>query len=305
MDLFQSMKIFASVVASGSFSRASEALQMSRPSVTKAVQMLEAEFGTRLLNRTTRRLSLTSEGEVFYEKASRILSDVSDATSLFSGSGGKPRGRLRIELPVAFARLLIGPRLREFNQLYPGIELVVGVSDGYADMVAEGIDCVVRIGDLKDSALIGRRIGFVPLVMCASPAYLAECGTPKSIEELGRHRAVLYFSGPQRRVLDWQFATGDGLVGMRPRSGILVNDSDTFVESGLGGFGILQALGVNVRRQLQEGTLVELLTEIQPPPKPVSVLYPDRRYLAPPVRVFVDWVTALFAQYEGRWIKPA
>jgi LysR family transcriptional regulator for bpeEF and oprC len=305
MDLFQSMKIFASVVGTGSFSRASEALQMSRPGVTKAVQMLEAEFGTRLLNRTTRRLSLTSEGEAFYEKAARILSDVSDVTSLFSGSGGEPRGRLRIELPVAFARLLIGPRLREFNRLYPGIDLVVGVSDGYSDMVAEGIDCVVRIGDLKDSALIGRRIGFVPLVMCASPDYLAEAGTPTTIDDLERHRAVIYFSGVQRKVLDWQFATQDGLVGMRPRSGILVNDSDTFVESGLGGFGILQALGVNVLRQLEEGTLVELLPEFQPPPKPVSVLYPDRRYLAPPVRAFIDWVTALFAESEGRWIKRA
>ncbi|HEY6773686.1 MAG TPA: LysR substrate-binding domain-containing protein [Oxalicibacterium sp.] len=305
MDLFQSMKVFATVVEMGSFTKAADALHSTRPSVTNAVQILEAHLGTRLLHRTTRKISLTTEGDLYYQKVRKILEEVADAKALVSTNASvkKPSGKLRIDIPVALARPLIIPRLAAFKQKYPDIDLVVGVSDRPIDLIADGIDCVVRLGDLPNSTMIGRRIGHVSMVTCASPDYIKKFGRPMSVADVHQHKAVGFFSGKNRKVMDWHFVVNGKSQTIKFKPGILVNDSEAFIESGLAGFGLMQAIGIGVSRYLESGQLKEVLSDMQPPSRMVSVMYPNKRYLPPQVRVFVDWISDLFANSDNRWVS--
>lgn len=304
MELLQTMQIFAKLAELGSFTRAADALQIGRPQVTHAIQELETSLGVRLFHRTTRKVSFTAEGEIFYQRVVEILGNIAEATSLFAASGENVRGRLRVDLPVALAQRSFISSLGEFRRAYPHITLVLGVTDRTLDLVAEGIDCAVRLGELPDSSMVGRRIGMAKLVTCAAPAYLREFGQPETLEDLSRHQAVNYFSGNSRKSLDWRFMVDGEEKICNLRSGILVNDSNAYVEAGLAGFGIMQALDVSVARHLAEGALVEVLPRYRPRPRPVSVLYPSKVHLAPQVRVFVDWVAGHFPQLNDNWLKP-
>jgi len=296
LDFVQQLRIFVAVADNGSFARAAAALRMARPSVTNAVSALEASIGARLLHRTTRRSSLTGEGELFYERATQILTDVAGAQNLFGGSGQMPRGRLRVDIPVALAKPLIIPRLPEFTERYPDIEIILGVSDQPVDLLAEGVDCVVRLGELVASSMISRVVAHVPMVSCAAPVYLAAHGVPKTIEDLSAHRAVTYFTGRGRSTIDWQLIADGEERSIRMRSAILVNDSEAFVACALAGLGLIQALRAAVAEQLENGQLVEILPQIQTVRRAVSVMYPNRQYLAPQVRAFIDWISAIFKQ---------
>ena len=306
MDLFQCMEIFVAVVEGGNFSRAAETLQITRPAVTNAVKALESSLGVRLLHRTTRRISFTAEGVDYYDRVSQILGDVAEAQAAASGRAGKigTQGKLRVDLPVALACPLIIPALKGFSEHHPEVELIVGVSDNPADLVAEGIDCVVRIGDLADSSMVAKKIGSVAMVTCGSPAYFKAHGMPHTLDELQNHRAVGFFSGRSRRMMDWHFLLEGQESVVKLRAGILVNDSEAFIESGLAGFGLLQAVGVGVSRHLESGTLQEILPKLRSPSRTVSVLYPSKRHVAPQVRAFVEWVTKLFSSGENRWLLP-
>jgi LysR family transcriptional regulator for bpeEF and oprC len=303
MELLQTMQVFAKLAELGSFTKAADAMQIGRPQVTHAIQELEGALGVRLFQRTTRKVCLTAEGEAFFERVTEILGNVAEATSLFSTNGENVRGRLRIDLPVAFAQSRFIASLREFKRTYPEISLVLGVTDRTLDLIAEGIDCVVRIGDLPNSSMIGRRIGLAPMVTCAAPSYLREFGQPESIVDLSQHQAVNYFFGSSRKPMDWRFQIDGEEKVVNVRAGILVNDSDAYVEAGLAGFGIMQTLGVSVDRHLASGALVEILAQFRPRPRPVSVLYPSKVHLAPQVRVFVDWVAEHFPQLHGKWLE--
>lgn len=294
MELLQSMQVFAKVADLGSFTKTADALQIGRPQVTHTIQALESSLGVRLFHRTTRRVTLTAEGETFYQRVTDILSDVAEATSLFAAPGGQARGRLRIDLPVALAQPKFIASLHEFNDVYPDISLVLGVTDRRLDLVAEAIDCVLRIGELPDSSLIGKRIGAVSIITCAAPSYLAQFGVPETVEDLSQHRAVNYFSGSSRKLLDWRFRSEDGEQTLNIRSGILVNDSAAFVQAGIAGFGILQGLSITVKDQLASGALVEVLPTYRPAPRAVSILYPSKAHLAGQVRAFIEWVSDRF-----------
>ena len=295
MDFLQQLRIFVAVVDKGSFARAAEALRVGRPSVTNAVATLEDSIGARLLHRTTRRSSLTGEGELFYERALQILGDVDTARNLFGGSGQAPRGRLRVDIPVALAKPLIIPRLPDFVRRYPDIEIILGVSDHPIDLLAEGVDCVLRVGELAESSLISRVIAQVGMVTCAAPAYLAAHGTPQSVEDLAAHRAVTYFAGRGRHTIDWRLIAGGQERTIKMRPAILVNDTEAFVACGLAGLGLVQAIRAGVREHLDSGRLVEVLPELEVPSRPVSILFPNRHHLAPQVRSFIDWVSGVFA----------
>ncbi|MDF3808683.1 LysR family transcriptional regulator [Rhodopseudomonas sp. BAL398] len=298
MDFVQQLRIFVAVADNGSFARAAAALRMARPSVTNAVSALEASIGARLLQRTTRRSSLTAEGELFYERATQILTDVAGAQNLFGGSGQVPRGRLRVDIPVALAKPLIIPRLPEFTERYPDIEIILGVSDQPVDLVAEGVDCVVRLGELAASSMISRVVARVPMVSCAAPVYLAAHGVPKTMEDLSAHRAVTYFTGRGRSTIDWQLIANGEERSIRMRSAILVNDSEAFVACALAGLGLIQALRATVAEQLENGQLVEILPQVQTVQRAVSIMYPNRQYLAPQVRAFIDWISAVFKESD-------
>ncbi|WP_321953794.1 LysR family transcriptional regulator [Paraburkholderia bannensis] len=299
MDRLRTMQIYVNIVERGSFTQAAEALQLHRPAVTKAVQQLETELGIRLLNRSTRRVSTTAEGEAFYQRCVQLLANVNDtfaSFAQFAQNRPQPKGRLRLELPVALAKAMVVPALPDFQQRYPQVEIVLGVNDQPADLIGEGIDCVVRVGALKDSGLIARQIGMVQMATCASPAYLARHGVPRTLDDLQAHKAVNFFSGRNRRVMEWAFRHGGKTVTLKLPSGMLTDNFDALLACGLAGCGIVQALRPALQPYLDTGHLVEVLPNVAPVPKPVSVMYPNRDHLPGKVRVFIDWISELAAR---------
>lgn len=303
MELLHSLRVFAKLASLGSFTKTSDAMQIGRPHVTHAIQELEASLGVRLFHRTTRKVTLTTEGEIFHQRVIEILNNIAEATSLFSTNSENICGRLRIDLPVALAQSYFIASLQAFNRAYPNISLILGVTDRTIDLIAEGVDCVVRLGELPNSSMVGRRIGMAPLITCASPGYLGEFGNPATLDDLARHRGVNYFTGPSQKPMDWRFLVNgeERVINLRP--GILVNDSAAYIEAGLAGFGIMQALSVSVDHHIASGALVEVLPQYRPKARPLSVLYPSRMHLAPQVRVFVDWVAEYFPALHGNWLE--
>lgn len=296
MDRFQAMQVFTRVVEANSFSQAAENLGLPRATVTTIIQGLERRLQVRLLNRTTRKLSLTPDGAAYYERCVRILADVEDTESSFHDVARGPRGRLRIDVPPSIGRLIIVPELCEFHGRYPDIDLVIGMGDRPVDMVREAVDCVIRVGELQDSSLIARRIGTFQIVTCAAPAYLDSCGTPQTLEDLSHHHAVNYFSGHTGRTIDWDFVVDGTIREVRMQGNVSVNDSDAYLACGMKGFGLIQTPRFMVLPHLESGALVEVLPQWSPAPLPISVLYLQNRHLSPKVRVFVDWVAELFSR---------
>lgn len=296
--MLDSMKVFVQVVELRSFTKAADALQLHRPAVTRAIQQIEADLGVKLLHRTTRSLSLTAEGEAFYQRARLLLLEVSDLMASFSPTQ-PPRGRLRIDAPLALTHGILVPALADFQSLYPDIEMVLTASDRKADLVAEGIDCAIRLGELDDSSFISRRLGRVRMATCAAPSYLEKYGTPLTPDDLIHHKAVNFFSEHSREVMAWNFVVEGETVARRPGSSMLVNNSDVLLSCGLAGLGMLHALRTALEPSIATGRLQEVLTPYATVTKPVSILYPDRRYLSPKVRVFIDWFSALFASQQG------
>ncbi len=303
MELLQTIQVFASLAELGSFTKTAYAMQVGRPQVTRAIQQLETSLGVRLFQRTTRKVRLTSEGERFYERVKEILGKVAEATSMFGHAGTVMRGRLRVDIPTAFAQPGLIDSLRDFTVLYPEIELTLGVTDRIVDLVAEGVDCVLRIGELPSSSLVARRIGQATMVTCASPRYLQDHGEPKTLDDLSTHRGVTFLSGQNKRSRPWQFLDGGEDQTYISRHGISVDESNAYVECGVAGFGILQAPGITLDRHLADGSLVEVLRAYRPRPRPVSVVYPSRSHLAPQVHVFVEWMREQFPRLYGRWLE--
>lgn len=295
MDKLQAMQVFMHVVDLNGFARAADMLGLPRATVTTIIQGLEAHLGTRLLQRTTRRLSLTADGEVFYGRAQRILAEVEETEAAFIDGKRRPSGRLHVDMPTSIGRQVVIPALRAFHDLYPDIELKLGMNDRQIDLVQEGVDCVLRVGDLADSSLVARRLGSLSRLTCASPAYLERFGTPFSLDDLARHRAVQYFSpnfGNRAYPLDF---VKDGVNVEVPMKGIVaVNDGDAYVSCGVEGYGLLQPGLFMVLGQLDRGELVEVLAQHRPQPSPISAVYPQNRQPSPKVRLFIDWVVSLF-----------
>ncbi|QQC66105.1 LysR family transcriptional regulator [Paraburkholderia ginsengisoli] len=294
MDRLQAMQVFTRVVDTNSFTRAAETLDLPRASVTTIIQNLEAFLGTRLMHRTTRRLSLTPDGAAYYERCVRILADVEETEASFQSGNKKPHGKLRIDMPGSIGRLLVIPSLCEFHTRYPDIDLQLGLSDRPVDLLQEGVDCVVRVGALQDSSLVARRIGLFEGVTCAAPDYLQRAGMPASLEDLENHKAVNYFSSRTGRTIDWAFMVDGKEIEVKMKGIVSVNDADAYVTCGLEGFGLIQPALFMVLPHLRSGQLVEVLPELKPLPMPISAVYPHSRHLSPKVRVFVDWIAELF-----------
>jgi LysR family transcriptional regulator for bpeEF and oprC len=294
MDRFQAMQVFMRVVDANSFSRAADNLGMPRATVTTTIQNLEALLQVRLLNRTTRRISLTPDGAAYYEHCARILGEVEETESSFRDVAGRPKGRLRIDAPSVIGRLILIPRLCEFHSRYPDIELMIGMGDRPVDLVQEAVDCVIRVGELQDSTLVARRIGAFDFAACAAPAYLERHGEPADIDDLRNHHAVHYFSNRTGRVIDWDFVV-DGVSTPVKISGVVsVNDAEAYLACGLQGFGLIQAPRFMVLPHFESGALREVLPQLSSSPMPIWAAYLQNRHLSSKVRVFVDWVTELF-----------
>ncbi|EAQ5720996.1 LysR family transcriptional regulator [Salmonella enterica subsp. enterica serovar Rubislaw] len=281
LNMLEAMNIYVNVVEQGSFIRAAEVLELHRPAVTRAVQNLEHDLGVKLLHRTTRQVSMTDEGEEFYQRCLSLLSELDDVRRLFSRTQ-PPKGRLRLDVPITLARAVIIPALGDFQNRYPDIEIVLGTSDRKIDLIAERVDCVIRLGELNDSSFVARRLGTAAMVTCAAPSYLAKHGTPHSIDELMKsHRAVNFFSNHSLQIMEWKFTVDGSIASIKIPSSILVDNSEAFLSCGLAGLGVLHGLRPSLAPFIASGELTEILTDFPPPPKPVSLLYPDRQYLAP------------------------
>jgi len=296
------MQIFARVVEMHSFSRAADSLSLPPSRVTRAVKELEAFLGVCLLRRTTRHISLTPDGTLYYDNCRRLLVDVEAVESSFPGSAGKPRGRLRVDMTLSLARIVVLPSIKDFQTRFPDVELTLTMADRTVELVQEGIDCVIRTGTPEDSpTLIAKRIGAFHWVTCASPEYLAIHGTPESLEDLAGHQAVGYLSSRTARSMEWHFVVDgeDRIVRMPER--LIVNDTDAYVACALEGLGLIRAGSYMVRQHLTTGRLRQVLADYSAPAVPLSVLYPKNRHLSPTVRAFVDWVSEVVRDAQAGW----
>ncbi|HZH56509.1 MAG TPA: LysR family transcriptional regulator [Burkholderiaceae bacterium] len=296
MDRFQAMQIFTRVVDANSFSHAADSLGLPRSTVSSTIQRLEQNLGVRLLNRTTRRLSLTPDGAAYYERCTQLLAELEDLEASFRDVTRGPRGRLRVEMKASIGRLILVPALCDFHARYPDIELAIGMSDRAVDMVREAVDCAIRVGELQDSSLVARRIGTFESITCAAPSYLERHGEPLTIDDLEGHRAVHYLSDRTGRIVDWSFMVDGRQRDVQVKGMVSVNDGEAYVKCGLKGFGMIQAPRYMVAPYIESGELKEVLSQWTPPPLPISVVYLHNRHLSPKVRVFVDWVSELFQQ---------
>ena len=296
MDQLNAMRAFARVVESGSFTRASELLDIPKPTVTKLIQQLEAHLRVKLLNRTTRRVTVTTDGAAYYERALRILGDIDELDGSVTVSQGSPRGRLRIDLSASLANLVIIPALPLFHQRYPEIQLDLGLGDRPVDLLAENVDCVVRGGTITDQSLIARRIGEIHLIACASPSYLQRHGVPQHPTDLETgHVTVGYRMGATGRVWPLEFENGKETYEIRAPSVVTLNEGTGYVAAVLAGLGIGQAATISVQDDIAAGRLVPVLAEWCSGSVPLYIVYPPNRHLSNKVRVFVDWLADLFA----------
>lgn len=299
MDKFAAMMAFVRVVEAGSFTRAADTLQLPKPTVTRLVQVLEGHLQTRLLNRTTRRVTVTPDGAAYYDRAMRLLGDVDELESSMLRAKANPRGRLRVDVGASLGRLVLIPALPDFHARYPDIQLDLGVSDRPVDLLSENVDCVLRGGELLDQSLVARRVGELHFMAAAAPSYLRRHGTPTHPEQLhegGGHLVVGFFSPRTGRILSQDYVRGSERHEVTGRHVLAVNDSNAYIAAGVAGLGVLQAPSFMLRSQLDSGELVPVLADWCSSPLPLHIVYPPNRHLSTKVRVFVDWVAELFGQ---------
>jgi len=296
MDRVQAMQVFLRVVESGSFIRAAETLSLPASSVTGIIKRLEKHLQTRLLNRSTRKLSLTPEGEQYFDRCREILDLIDDTESSLHGSAERPQGRVRVDMPGGIAHALILPQLAQFQAKFPDIYLMIGINDRQVDLIQDGVDCVIRTGRLHDSTLIARHLGELRWITCAATAYLNQHGIPKNLEDLQRHSAVHYFANTTRRTGELNFVEAGEKVAVQVAGTVAVNETGLYIKLGLAGGGLMQLAEILVLDHLHSGDLVEVLTDMRPEPVPLSLIYPHHRFLSPAMRAFADWTAGLFTK---------
>ncbi len=285
MDKLRAMGIFVRIVDEGSLTAAADALGMSSPSVVRALAALERAMSVRLMNRTTRRSSLTDEGREYYERCKRELAEVAEADASISARRTEPSGRLRLTAPVMYGRMHLAPIVADFMAKYPRMEIELLLLDRIIDLVEEGVDVALRIGNLPDSTLVAVPAGTTRRVVCAAPSYLKQAGVPKSPADLVDHRCIV-FSGLSRGS-DWSFA-GKRSAQVDVHPVLRTNQFDVAIDACLRGLGCGQFLSYQVDSLLNAGKLKRVLGEFEPAPLPIHVVYPHGRHVSANVRAFMD-----------------
>ncbi|CCW19057.1 Transcriptional regulator, LysR family [Sphingobium indicum BiD32] len=293
MDRIDAMRLFVRIVERRSFAAAARDLSVPRSSVTQGIQELERRLGAQLLQRTTRQVRPTLDGEAFYRRCLSIVADIEEAEAAFSGA--KPTGLLRVDVHGTLARHFMMPGLPLFLETYPGIQLLVSEADGFVDLTRDGVDCVLRVGELPDSSLIGRRIATLEQGTFASPDYLDRHGVPRMLQQLDGHRMIGYMSHVTGEVIPLEFTAAGKVQTMILPASIMVTGAETNVSAARLGFGLIQVPRYRVAEDIAAGSLVEILLDFPPSALPVHVLYTRTRQLSPRVRVFVDWLAKEFA----------
>jgi DNA-binding transcriptional LysR family regulator len=287
MDKFRAMAAFVQIVEKGSLTKAADAMQTSLPSTVRTLAALERALGTRLLNRTTRRIALTEEGRAYYERARRILGDVSDAEAAVSVKQETPRGRLAIGAPVMFGRLHVAPLVVEFLARHAEVKVELLLLDRVVSLVEEGLDASLRIGRLADSSLVAVEVGMVRQVVCASAAFLARAGVPRAPADLARFPCVR-FTGLAAG--EWEFRANGRPVRVRVSGPLATNQIDAAIDACTQGLGCGMFLSYQVSALVRAGRLRYVLESCEPEPIPVSLVYPQARLVSARLRAFIDWI---------------
>lgn len=295
MNKLQAMEVFVQVVDAGGFTRAAENMHLPKATVSTLVQGLEQSLAVKLLHRTTRQVSVTSDGAAYYERCLRILADVRDAEESLSTNRASPSGRLRVDVSTGIANDILIPALPAFFERYPDIRLDLGCSDRPVDLIEEGVDCAIRGGALADSALIARRVGVLHFVVAATPGYLARHGRPAHPNDLLHHRCINYFSSKTGKTMEWDFMRDGQTIMIPAPSCLAVNDSVAMKTAGLHGLGLMLMSSFHAQPLVQSGQLELVLQDWGSDPLPINVVYPQNRHLSAKVRVFVEWVADEFA----------
>lgn len=308
MDRFDAMQAFARVVEAGSFTKAADTLHMSKTTVTQLVQQLEARLRVKLLNRTTRKVNVTADGAVYYERVLQLLADMDDAETSLSSAATLPRGRLRVDVPSPLASMILVPALPAFYARYPDIQIDMGVSDRIVDMIDENVDCVVRGGELADQSLMARRVGDLPLGVFAAPSYLARVGTPVHPQDLenSHHRIVGFLWARTGKPVPYAMRKHLESLQIKGRYALAVDDGNAYLAAGLAGLGVLWLPTYMSQAFVDRGELVPLFEDWSLDPMPLYVAFPPNRHISLKLRVFIEWVAELMAvhapvsgRYEG------
>ncbi len=296
MNQAEKLRVFIRVAELGSFTAAAVSLGLPKANVSVAISALESELGAQLFHRTTRRVRLTADGALALERAHELLNGL-DAWAQMFHKDVNLRGRLRVDMPVTIARDVVIPNLPTFLQRHPQLSVELSSTDRFVDLVAEGFDCVLRVGARTDSSLIARPVGHYRIVNCVSQRYVAAYGKPKTLADLSRHRLVHYTTSFGQPPGGFEYVDPKtGEEHQVPMSGVLtVNAVAAYMAAAMAGFGIVQVPEVGVRDRLRSGELIEVLSEWRPAPLPVTLLYPHRRNLPSRVRAFLDWMVSLLA----------
>lgn len=299
MDKFLEMQTFSAVVDAGSFVKAAEVLGFSKAAMSRYVGDLETRLGVRLLHRTTRRLSLTEEGEVFYARSKELLAGVNEAEAEITSRSGAASGLLRINAPVTFGILHLAPMWGLFRSQYPQVSLDVTLADRVVDLVDEGYDVAIRIATLPSSTLVSKRLASTRMVLCASPTYLQTHGRPVQPAELTAHPVISYSYWSTRD--EWHFAGPQGPVSVKTQPCIHTNSGDTCRAAALAHQGIILQPSFLVGDDLAAGTLVELMPDYRSIELGIYAVYPTRKHVPPKVRALIDFLAQHFAQVRSTW----
>jgi len=297
VDKIQSMQVVVRVAELSNFTRAAESLGLPKASVSRLVQQLESKMSTRLLHRSTRRVQLTQDGQVFYERCKELLANMDELESMFQSNPTTVSGKLRVDMPLTMATRLVLPRLAEFLNRYPALEIELSSTDHRVDVVREGFDCVISVGLLKDSGLIARTLGHLSVVNCASPDYLQRYGIPEHPDQLAHHAMVNYDQALRSRSTEFEYLDGKELRTVKCGSTITVNSTESYTVACLSGLGIIQVPATGIKHYLASGQLVSILPQFRAPPMPVSLVYPHRRHLSRRVKLFMDWLSEIMQHY--------
>lgn len=299
MDKLGAMELFVRVVETGAVTRAADSLGIPKATATTLLQRLEATLGVKLLNRTTRRVSVTTDGAAYYERCVAILAEVRETEEALAKQHIAPRGRLRVDVPTLMARLVFVPALPGFFAEHSQIELALASSERRADLIEEGIDCAVWSGLVEDPNLVARRVGFLYFATCASPAYLARHGRPAHPDDLKQHRCINHFSPHTGQIREWVFSKNRTRVQAVLPGFLALEDENSYIAAAEAGLGIARIPAFVLKDAMERGTLELVLGDWFPEPAPLYVVYPQNRHLSGKVRVFVDWVAELLAEHDG------
>ncbi|WP_420475496.1 LysR family transcriptional regulator [Noviherbaspirillum sp. ST9] len=292
MDTLTSMKVFAAVVETGSFAAASDRLDMSRAMTSKYVAHLEEHLGTRLLQRTTRKLTLTESGSTYYERCVQILADISEAEEGALHLTEAPRGTLRLTVPVSFGILHMGPVISAYMKQYPDVKVDILVTDRRVDLLEEGLDMAIRIGSLSESGLVAKKFASDRVVICGSPEYLQKHGTPKTPAELAQHNCLTYSYAATGD--EWKMEGPDGQHTVKVSGSLRATNGDLVKLAALGGVGLMRQPLFICGEDLRAGRLVEVLPEYRSYEMGIYAVYPSRKHLSAKVRTFVDFIAGAF-----------